>query len=200
VGGQGRWPSLRSVSLATDLELLTRSRDGDQASFTELMKRHEQQVFAIAYRILGDRNDAADAVQDTFINVYRRSESFRGDSAFSTWLYRIAVNASKDVLRRKLRAPVPHEQDSSNEAVAPGPEVADTVALHSDLAKALAQLPEDYREAVVMFDIGGIPYEEIAATTGAALGTVKSRISRGRRRLAELLEQPTPPPPSKETT
>jgi RNA polymerase sigma-70 factor (ECF subfamily) len=171
VGGQERGPSLRSVSLATDLELLTRSRYGDQAAFTELMKSHEQQVFAIAYRILGDRNDAADAVQDTFINVYRRSESFRGDSAFSTWLYRIAV-----------------------------PEVADTVALHSDLAKALAQLPEDYREAVVMFDIGGIPYEEIAATTGAALGTVKSRISRGRRRLAELLEQPTPPPPSKEAT
>jgi RNA polymerase sigma-70 factor, ECF subfamily len=198
VGGPEPAPSLRFGSLESDLELLTRCREGDQDAFTRLMKRHEQQVFAIAFRTLGDRNDAADAVQDTFVNVYRRAQSFRGDSAFSTWLYRIAINASKDVLRRKLRAPLPQEQDEAHEVAADGPEIADRVAAHSDLAAALAKLPDDYREAVVMFDIGGIPYEEIATITGAALGTVKSRISRGRRRLAELMEQPTPPPSSKE--
>lgn len=200
MGGPELAPSPRFGSLESDLELLARCREGDQAAFTLLMKRHEQQVFAIAFRTLGDRNDAADAVQDTFINVFRRSESFRGDSAFSTWLYRIAINASKDVLRRKLRAPVPQEQDEAHETASDSPEIADTVAAHSDLAAALAKLPEDYREAVVMFDIGGIPYEEIATITGAALGTVKSRISRGRRRLAELMEQPTPPSSSKEAT
>lgn len=181
-----------------DLDLLDRARHGDLNAFNELMRRHEDTVYAICYRMLGDRADALDATQDTFVNVFRRAKNFRGDSAFSTWLYRVAINAGKDLLRRKARAPIPHEELPEQAATGQGFE--DQMGLREDLKQALAQLPDDYREAVVMHDIGGIPYEEIAAATGSALGTVKSRISRGRRQLAKLLEQPTGADASKEQT
>ncbi|MFP5297692.1 MAG: RNA polymerase sigma factor [Actinomycetota bacterium] len=180
---------------ANDLELLSRAREGDERAFADLMRRHEARIFSLCYRMLGDRAEALDATQDTFINVFRRSEAFRGDSAFSTWVYRIGINVCKDALRKKARTPVPTEE---LEPAASGSSMEDAVDARTDVGRALAELPEEYREAVVMFDIGGIPYEEIAALTDSALGTVKSRISRGRKRLAELLEQPGSPQPSKD--
>jgi RNA polymerase sigma-70 factor (ECF subfamily) len=162
------------------------------------MRRHEDKVYALCYRMMGNRPDALDAVQDTFVSVFRRAEDFRGDSAFSTWTYRIAVNACKDLLRKRGRTPVPHEELPEPPATKAG--VEDQVVLRTDLARALAELPDDYREAVVMYDLGGIPYEEIARLTDAAIGTVKSRISRGRRKLAELMEQPAAQASSKEQT
>ena len=162
------------------------------------MQRHEERIFALALRVTGDRSDALDATQDAFIAVYRQGANFRGEAAFSTWLYRIAMNACKDLLRRKARLPRPEDEDTFTGLPARGRSVEDSTIDRLDVTEALASLPEEYRVAVAMHDLGGVPYEEIAHATGVAIGTVKSRISRGRRRLAELLEQPRRAAASKE--
>ncbi|HEV2757167.1 MAG TPA: sigma-70 family RNA polymerase sigma factor [Actinomycetota bacterium] len=181
-----------------DEELLRLAAGGDQAAFSALVRRHEDRVFGIAIRMTGDRADALDATQDTFVALFRQAGSFRGDAAFTTWLYRVAVNATRDLLRKRRRLPDPTEE--LPEQTAPGTPPEETVNLRLDLAQALAGLPDEYREAVLLHDLGAVPYEEIAQITGAALGTVKSRISRGRRRLAAALrdvEQPARPRTSK---
>jgi RNA polymerase sigma-70 factor (ECF subfamily) len=176
------------VEKASDEDLVQRFvANGEEPAFVELMTRHEDRVFAMALRITGDRADALDAAQEAFISFFRRAASFRGESALSTWLYRIAMNAAYDVVRKRRSTPEPRQ-----ELLEPLPEgvtgMEEGVAMRSDIAHALALLPTEYRDAVVMHDLGGLPYEEIAKVTGVSLGTVKSRISRGRRRLAELLE------------
>lgn len=182
-----------------DEELLRRFLVGDQAAFADLMGRHEDKIFSLALRITGDRSDALDATQDAFISAFKKARSFRGESAFSTWLYRIAVNACNDLLRKKKRF-VLVEDPAGEHLPAPGTDVATTATVRIDVQRALAALPPDYREAVALHDLGGLRYEEIAEVTGTQLGTVKSRISRGRRLLAELLEQRDDLTPSKEVT
>jgi RNA polymerase sigma-70 factor (ECF subfamily) len=173
----------------TDKELLRRAGAGDTRAFDVLVTRHEDRMFSLAVRMLGERADALDATQDAFISAFRRAKSFKGDSAVGTWLYRIAINACKDLIRKKTR------WDARDRA--PGdrpdgtPNLEDEVSLRIDLRAALDRLPDEYRDAVVMHDLGGVPYEEIATATGVPIGTVKSRISRGRRQLARFLEQPT---------
>jgi RNA polymerase sigma-70 factor (ECF subfamily) len=188
----------RDIDARTDDELLEQFKRGDEAAFSSLVRRHEGRIFGLAMRMLGERADALDATQDTFVAAFRRAEDFRGESSFATWLYRIGINSCKDLLRKKQRAPAPTEE--VGEGPANPSSVEDTVTTRLDLAGALARLSEEYREAVCMHDLGGIRYEEIAALTGVSIGTVKSRISRGRRRLAELLEHPGGPPASKEAT
>ncbi len=176
------------TSGVSDEALLARFLDGSDAAFSALMRRHEQRIFALALRMMGNRSDALDATQEAFIAAFRRARSFRGEAAFGTWLYRIAVNACKDLLRKRSRLPAVSEEvvvERANVATAPD----ERAIARLDLARALASLQEDYREAVVMHDLGGIPYDEIAKITDTNIGTVKSRISRGRARLAELLEQ-----------
>ena len=179
-------PPEELAGVAADEDLLAQAVGGDQAAFSELVRRHEDRVFGIAMRATGDRADAFDATQDTFVAVFRQAAGFRGESAFTTWLYRIAVNASRDVLRKRRRLPEPVETVPETAGGDPGMERS--VDLRLDLAQALAAVPEEYREAVLLHDLGAVPYEEIARITGTALGTVKSRISRGRRKLAELME------------
>ncbi|MBA3350382.1 MAG: sigma-70 family RNA polymerase sigma factor [Actinobacteria bacterium] len=183
----------------TDEELLEGWLGGREDCFTELVRRHEDRIFALAFRMTGNRTDALDATQDTFLIAARRASTFRGDAGFGTWLYRIGINASHDLLRKK-KAWETLEADPSEAAPAEtsGRSLDEGVALQIDLARALASLPPAYREAVVMHDLGDLPYDAIARLTGVGIGTVKSRISRGRRRLAELLEQPSSPDPSKE--
>ena len=180
----------------SDDDLVRSFLDGNQTSFVELMARHEDRIFALAFRMTGDRADALDATQDAFLSAFRQVHRFRFDSAFGTWLYRIATNACYDLLRKRNRWPgdqgeAPEQSDHR------ASHFDDAVALRLDVSQALAALPEEYRVAVVMHDIGGIPYEDIARTTDTQIGTVKSRISRGRRRLAELLEQRDPSTESK---
>lgn len=185
-----------------DEDLLRRFLEhDDEAAFTELMRRHEDRVFAMTLRITGDRSDALDATQDAFIAAFRRAGSFRGESAFGTWLGRIAINAARDVVRRRGRTPVATEDEASAADVRAslGTQAMDEqVTLRGEIAQALGQLSEDYRTAVALHDLAGVPYEEIARTTGVSIGTVKSRISRGRKRLGELLEHPSAPRASKE--
>lgn len=183
---------------ASDNDLLARFLEGDQASFTALVVRHEDRIFALAFRMTGDRADALEATQETFIAAFRRAGKFRGESAFGTWLYSIGVNACRDLLRKKKRTPVPTEE--LPEPTSTRTSVEDLVVSRLDLAQALDQLSEEYRQAVVMHDVGGIPYEEIGLRLGVPVGTVKSRISRGRRLLAGLLEQAPEGRTSKEMT
>lgn len=177
----------------SDAELLARSAEGSGAAFGILMRRHENRIFAMALRMLGDRADALDATQDAFIAAFRQSKSFRGDAAVGTWLYRIGINACKDFARKKKRWVAQDDVDQVSDQSSTERPIDESVTVRMELQEALAKLPDDYREPVVMHDLGGISYEEIAAATGTVVGTVKSRISRGRRRLAELLEPDTVP-------
>ncbi|HJR45222.1 MAG TPA: sigma-70 family RNA polymerase sigma factor [Actinomycetota bacterium] len=182
----------------SDEELLRSFLDGNQTSFAELMTRHEDRIFSLAYRMTGDRADALDATQEAFIAAFRQARNFRFDSAFGTWLYRIAINACHDLLRKRKRwGGGDVEREDHPDAVVGS--FDDAVVARLDVTRALAQLPDEYREAVVMYDIGGVSYDEIARATDTVIGTVKSRISRGRKRLAELLEHRDPSAESKGT-
>jgi RNA polymerase sigma-70 factor, ECF subfamily len=191
--------SPRFASLAldelSDEQLLEGFHQGRQACFETLVRRHEDRIFALGLRMMGNRADALEAVQETFLNLLRRSGSFKGTSSFGTWLYRVGIHTCHDLLRKRNRLPVPAE--TLPEEPMRQTSVDDTVALRADLASALRSLPDDYREAVLLHDLGGYPYEEIARQTSVPVGTVKSRISRGRRLLAARLEQPGHPSPSK---
>ena len=180
----------------SDETLLQSFISGDAESFDALMRRHEDRIFTLAYRMTGNRHDALDATQEAFIAAFRNAKKFKGNAAFSTWLYRIAVNSCTDLLRRKKRLVPTEEVEVADRGLA----LDHDVSLRMDLQRALDQLTPDHREAVMLHDVGGFPYEDIAVATGMQLGTVKSRISRGRKKLAEILEQPGPRAPSKEST
>ena len=172
----------------SDAELLKRSAQGSGVAFGVLMRRHEDRVFGLALRMLGDRADALDATQDAFISAFKQAKSFRGDAAVGTWLYRIGINSCKDFARKRKRWIAQDDVDQVAEQSVTERPIDESVTVRMELQEALARLPDDYRDAVVMHDLGGIPYEEIAVATGTVVGTVKSRISRGRRKLAEMLE------------
>jgi RNA polymerase sigma-70 factor (ECF subfamily) len=181
----------------SDEELFERFRAfRDERAFAELVHRHEDRLFALATRMLSNRHDALDAVQDAFIFAYRRAGSFRGDSSFGTWLYRIAINSCTDVLRRRARSPQPVEQSAETSGRAPAP--VEATVERVDLERALEALQREFREAVILHDLLGVPHKEIAAALGIPVGTVKSRISRGRLRLAEMMEPGRRRAPSKE--
>ncbi|MEN9935810.1 MAG: hypothetical protein RLZZ387_2389 [Chloroflexota bacterium] len=180
-----------------ELRLVEAARRGDVESFNALVRLYEVRVYNLCYRMLGDAESAADAAQETFLSAYRNLRSFRGGS-YRSWLLRIATNACYDVLRaRKRRPSVSLEAHSDDEAEASPMQVADPsespddFALRRELAGAiqhgLSALPEDQRAVLILSDIEGMSYEEIAQVTGANLGTVKSRLSRARGRLRDLL-------------
>lgn len=181
----------------SDAELLNRSAGGSGAAFGVLMRRHEDRMFAMALRMLGNRADALDATQEAFLAAFRRAKAFRGEAAVGTWMYRIGINACLDFARKKNRWVAQDDMDQVADTGSAESRFDERVVVRMELQEALAKLPDEYREAVVMHDLGGIPYEDIATLTGTMIGTVKSRISRGRRKLAELLEHRDTPDPSK---
>ena len=161
----------------------------DQDAITELLRRHESRVYGLAYRLLGNRPDALDVTQEVFITVVRKSRTFRFQSAFTTWLYRLTINAIHDSRRKAKRVPIP------SESVAP--ERSDPIEESTErmaVVDGLRQLPFDQQEAIVLRDLLGASYEEIAEATGVPVGTVKSRIARGRLHLASLLGEPAADP------
>lgn len=172
-----------------DEDLVERSRAGDHAAFTELVRRHESRVYGLCLRILGDPDDARDAAQDTFLTLYRKLAQFRGDARFTTWLHRIGVNCCYDALRRSRRQPMLRvvDDDAAPETGPPVDDHADAVAGTLDAASALAQLPEEYRVVLVLADVQDLPYEEISKVLDVPVGTVKSRVHRGRIALAKIL-------------
>jgi RNA polymerase sigma factor (sigma-70 family) len=180
-----------------ELRLMGAAQRGDVESFNALVRLYEGRIYNLAYRMLGDAESAADAAQDAFLSAYRNLRSFRGGS-FRSWMLRIATNACYDVLRARKRRPtvsldLPEgdEGDDTPLQIPDTGESPDDIALRRELAAAIQEglehLPEDQRLTVVLSDIQGLSYEEIAQITDANLGTVKSRLSRGRARLREVL-------------
>ncbi len=171
-----------------DAQLVRAAAAGDQEALSELVERHTPRVYGICLRYFRDPDDAEDATQETFVALLRRASSFEGRAQFSTWLYRVATNACNDLARKRSRRPqtVPIEDRHSS----PDHTIEDLLAareVSDDLHRALAQLDEAQRRAVVLHDVGGWPLAEIADSEGVAVGTVKSRVHRGHARLATLL-------------
>src|SRR5437879_2627779 len=191
---------IADLEALSDEELVRRFvSDGVPEAVGVLLARHQDRVFGLAYRILGNRADALDASQEVFVGVFRKAASFRHQSAFTTWLYRLTVNACNDHARRRSRLPQPMEAvDAAPGAPqGAGSSSSDAIGRADDriaIAGAIAKLPLEQRTAVVMRDLLGLSYEEIAEATGSAVGTVKSRISRGRAALAGALGEPGPEP------
>jgi RNA polymerase sigma-70 factor (ECF subfamily) len=177
-----------------DTALVARAADGDDRAFNALVDRYATRVYAICWRYFGNNEEAEDAAQGAFLALYRGLGSFRSQAAFSTWLYRVTTNACHDLARRNARQPrtVSIDGDRSAAVSEPYDEAAlDRLAateLQSDLHAALRQLETEQRQAVVLRDVVGASYADIAAAQGVALGTAKSRVHRAHARLAELLE------------
>ncbi len=179
---------------AQDETLVRRYLDGDVAAFEDLMRAHEDRVFAICLRMLRDREAALDATQETFVAVFRKADRFAGRSAFSTWLYRVAVNTCYDILRRQRRRPTTTLPDHVEP---PDPTTEDQLRsadLRPEIEAALAALPTEFRSAVVLADLEDLPLQEVGEILGVPVGTVKSRVFRGRRLLAQALGNLSGPP------
>ena len=182
-----------------DVALVEAARRGDRSSLDQLLRRHYDRVYSVCRRVTGHDSDAADAAQEAMILIVRGLDKFDGRSSFATWVYRIATNASLDELRRKRRRPLVGLGSSSH---FDGDADNDPPSEHADpdsgaridaigdrmlLDQALAALPEDFRVPVVLRDVGCLDYTEIAEVIGIPVGTVKSRIARGRSQLATAL-------------
>jgi RNA polymerase sigma factor (sigma-70 family) len=181
--------------LANEATLIDASQQGDTYAFNRLAESYQTQVYNLAYRILGQPEPAADATQETFLSAFRHIRQYRGGS-FRSWLLSIANSRCYDEFRRRSRSPATNSLDQArDEGTAPDPtdtsptpeDSAIRSELRSHLQEALLTLPYEQRVVVVLSDVQGMPYEEIAEATGVALGTVKSRLSRGRASLRDFL-------------
>ena len=176
-----------------DSQLVAQSQHGDLAAFNVIVERYQSQVLNVAWRVVGSRASAEDVTQETFISAYRAIGKFRGGS-LRAWLFRIASNLGVDLLRSSKRRP----EDSLDQSLEnPGFQVAsreespEQSAVRGELAshihQAILKLPDDQKSVLVLIDVQGLSYEETAEATGASIGTVKSRLSRGRAKLRDYL-------------
>lgn len=178
----------------SEARLVELHRIGDRQAFDEVYRRFESMVFNLALRMAGDEDVAAEIAQETFLRIYRHLGRFRGRSSLKTWIYRITLNCCRTHLRRRHRrrtalpgAP-PAELDRLPDPRSGPEERVLTHDLSERLAAAVALLPLPFREAVILRDVQGLSYDEIARALGVRLGTVRSRIARGRERLRDLWE------------
>jgi RNA polymerase sigma-70 factor (ECF subfamily) len=176
---------------ADDRALVDAARAGDRGAIETLLRRHHDRLYALCRRVTGNDADAQDACQEALIAIVRGLDGFDGRSAFGTWAYRVTTNACLDELRRRRRRPEPVEPDdpaaTAPRGNTPSPDAAEAVATRADVDAALATLAPEFRVAVVLRDLCGLSYEEIAEVVGVPPGTVRSRISRGRAALVPLL-------------
>ena len=174
----------------TDADLLRAHVDGDPTAFAELVRRHRDRLWAVALRTVGDREEAADAVQDALLSAHRAAARFRGDAQVTTWLHRIVVNACLDRVRKRQAhptVPLPDGRHTDDGGTAGGPEPAAPARDHETalvVRQALAELPAEQQAALVLVDVQGYPVAEAAEILGVAEGTIKSRCARGRARMA----------------
>ena len=178
-------------------ELIQKAGRGDAYAFEQLMAAHENKMYAVALRMCGNREDAQDCLQEAMVRVYRALSGFKGQSSFSTWVYRITMNSCLDELRRRKNRMTSSLDAMLENGFAPSDDgdTPEQSSLRSEqrraLERAIRELPEDMRAAIVLRDVQGLSYEEIAQALEANVGTIKSRISRGREKLrGVLLEQP----------
>ena len=180
-----------NVHTNSDEQLVAAARDGHQRSFEELVTRHTSRIYGMVARMLQNRTAAEDIVQETFIRAWRALPSFRGDAQFSTWLYRIAVNeANRHLAREAKRELLPYEDVMMQVPDLTGdvPGRAETNETRRNLERLLAELPGNYRAAVVLRDVEGLTNEEAADLLGLDLRNFKSRLHRGRMALRSQLE------------
>lgn len=178
-------------------KLIEKASGGDASAFNRLMANHEKRMYAVALRMFANREDAQDCLQEAMLRVYRSIGGFKGQSSFSTWLYRITMNTCLDELRRKKNKQSASLDSLLEQGWLPADESAtpEKHALRSELKRelqsAIHDLPEDMRSAVVLRDVQGFAYDEIAQMLDVNVGTVKSRISRAREKLrGKLREKP----------
>ncbi|MDQ0288157.1 RNA polymerase sigma factor [Oligosphaera ethanolica] len=190
-------------TMSDDSTLIERFKAGDQAAFNQLVERHSGKAYQIAYGILGNREDAEEVAQDVFVRIYRALHNFRGDAEFTTWMYRIATNLAKNKYRwnksrgsqknMSIDAPLNGSEDGDERYMdLPDQEMApDAKSVYEELErttmKELQKLPELYRQALILRNIKDMSYEDIAQTLNCKLGTIKSRIARGREELRQKL-------------
>ena len=184
------------MTIEEERSLLTRAKAGDSAAFEEIVRANEATVYRLALRQLGSREDAEDAAQEVFLKAYTGLAAFRGESRISVWLYRITGNVCTDFLRRRKDAVSlsteneegePLELDIPDERFDPAA-LAERKDLRAQVGKALNALPPEAREILVLRELGGQSYEEIAQSLDLDIGTVKSRIFRARKKLCALLQ------------
>ena len=181
------------MRMENESQLIQRAAVGDASAFNELLGAHEKQMYVVCYRMCGNYNDAQDCLQEAMLRVFRALPGFKSQSSFSTWLYRITMNACLDELRRRKTRPNASLDGLLEVGWSPKSEseAPDDQVIRSERAKALhaaiAELPEEMRSAIVLRDIRGFAYEEIADMLNVNIGTIKSRISRGREKLREKI-------------
>ena len=179
---------------AEDLALVQRCRSGDLGAFEELYRAHAGKLFSVACRMLGNPADAEDLLQEIFLSAHRKLDSFRGESALGTWLYRLATNHCLDYLRSRA-ARTNQVTDALEDDAGPFEPGAQTLAEQTvakmDLERALARLPEGCRAAFVLHDVQGLEHKEVAQALGIAEGTSKSQVHKARLRLRALLTAST---------
>ena len=179
------------------MSFIKRAIRGDSDAFERLVKPYERKMYALAFRMCGNAEDASDCLQDAMLRIYRGLGSFKGEAAFSTWIYRIQVNVCRDFFRKlkhrradSLDAITEKGRDPVDTALTPD-ESAENADLKRQISNAIQQLPEDMRETLVLREIQGCSYEEIAQILDINIGTVKSRINRAREKLRNILSDET---------
>lgn len=184
-------------------ELVTRAREGDRLAFDRLVELHAPAAYSLAYRITRCREDAEDCVQEAFVRAYAGLRKFRGEAAFSTWLYRVTLNVAREAAKKRGRAPIPASDlraegtddvpdlDQLGRRDHPLQQAPEEEALAGQrrrvVLEAVQALPGHHREVIVLYDLQGLSYEEIAAVLKVRVGTVKSRLNRARLALKDAL-------------
>lgn len=186
------------TSAISDEMLVQRAQAGDHASLCELIARYERRTYNLAYRLMGNHADASDAAQEALVRICVRLDNFRGDSAFSTWLFRVVTNTCLDELRRRgrlrhasLDEALPLEEGAvlrQATDTGEGPvEYAERQEVQAAVQRAINRLPDEYRVVIILRDLHGLTYQEIAAALGTTLGTIKSRLHRARQALRVII-------------
>jgi RNA polymerase sigma-70 factor (ECF subfamily) len=187
--GSGTVAGARQV----DLDLVERCRHGDLGAFEEVYRTHSRRLYGVSLRMLGNPSDAEDMLQEIFLAAHRKLDSFRGESALGTWLYRLAVNLCLDYLRSKTGKAIQMTDAIGDEPAlvdASSRGLAERAVTKLDLERALAQLPEGCRTAFVLHDVQGLEHREVGEIMGIAEGTSKSQVHKARLRLRALLSRP----------
>lgn len=176
-------------------KLIERASGGDPAAFNRLMEIHEKRMYAVALRMCANREDAQDCLQEAMLRIYRSIGGFKGQSSFGTWVYRITMNTCLDELRRKKNKQNTSLDNMLDQGWSPADDSSSPEKhvmqneMRKNIADSIRDLPDDMRSAIIMRDIHGYSYEEIADMLNVNVGTIKSRISRGREKLREKLSK-----------